>query len=147
LVTGATGLLGRAVFKEFNENNWNAVGCGYRRAQPRFEQVNLLDSVAVHNIIHDFQVSFWNRQWTGRVLDAAGSQRTVLFRCCVRVASVGEGFGRALRDGVAASPGQPAGGLALQTRAVLSSAAIASDGRQATDVRVGTLALMAERKR
>ncbi|XP_036247596.1 methionine adenosyltransferase 2 subunit beta [Molothrus aeneus] len=55
LITGATGLLGRAVFKEFNENNWNAVGCGYRRAQPRFEHVNLLDSIAVHDIIHDFQ--------------------------------------------------------------------------------------------
>ncbi|XP_031980696.1 methionine adenosyltransferase 2 subunit beta isoform X3 [Corvus moneduloides] len=55
LITGATGLLGRAVFKEFNENNWNAVGCGYRRAQPRFEQINLLDSIAVHDIIHDFQ--------------------------------------------------------------------------------------------
>ncbi|XP_075571380.1 methionine adenosyltransferase 2 subunit beta isoform X3 [Pelecanus crispus] len=55
LITGATGLLGRAVFKEFNENNWNAVGCGYRRAQPRFEQINLLDSIAVHDIIHEFQ--------------------------------------------------------------------------------------------
>ncbi|XP_074958218.1 methionine adenosyltransferase 2 subunit beta isoform X2 [Phalacrocorax aristotelis] len=55
LITGATGLLGRAVFKEFNENNWNAVGCGYRRAQPRFEQINLLDSIAVHDIINDFQ--------------------------------------------------------------------------------------------
>ncbi|XP_029816054.1 methionine adenosyltransferase 2 subunit beta [Manacus vitellinus] len=55
LITGATGLLGRAVFKEFRENNWNAVGCGYRRAQPRFEQINLLDSIAVHDIIHDFQ--------------------------------------------------------------------------------------------
>uniref|UniRef100_A0A8B9TIJ6 Methionine adenosyltransferase 2 subunit beta n=2 Tax=Anas platyrhynchos TaxID=8839 RepID=A0A8B9TIJ6_ANAPL len=55
LITGATGLLGRAVFKEFNQNNWNAVGCGYRRAQPKFEQINLLDSVAVHEIIRDFQ--------------------------------------------------------------------------------------------
>uniref|UniRef100_H0YTB5 Methionine adenosyltransferase 2 subunit beta n=1 Tax=Taeniopygia guttata TaxID=59729 RepID=H0YTB5_TAEGU len=55
LITGATGLLGRAVFKEFNENNWNTVGCGYRRAQPRFEHVNLLDCIAVHDIIHDFQ--------------------------------------------------------------------------------------------
>ncbi|XP_030315074.1 methionine adenosyltransferase 2 subunit beta isoform X2 [Calypte anna] len=55
LITGATGLLGRAVFKEFNENNWNAVGCGFRRAQPRFEQINLLDCIAVHDIIHDFQ--------------------------------------------------------------------------------------------
>ncbi|NXQ29931.1 MAT2B adenosyltransferase, partial [Alaudala cheleensis] len=55
LITGATGLLGRAVFKEFSENSWNAVGCGYRRAQPRFEQINLLDSIAVHDIIHEFQ--------------------------------------------------------------------------------------------
>ncbi|NXY32086.1 MAT2B adenosyltransferase, partial [Pomatorhinus ruficollis] len=55
LITGATGLLGRAVFKEFHENHWNAVGCGYRRAQPRFEQINLLDAIAVHDIIHEFQ--------------------------------------------------------------------------------------------
>lgn len=60
MITGATGLLGRAVFKEFNENNWNTVGCGYRRAQPRFEHVNLLDCIAVHDIIHDFQVCFWS---------------------------------------------------------------------------------------
>uniref|UniRef100_A0A2K5JH67 Methionine adenosyltransferase 2 subunit beta n=1 Tax=Colobus angolensis palliatus TaxID=336983 RepID=A0A2K5JH67_COLAP len=49
LVTGATGLLGRA------QNNWHAVGCGFRRARPKFEQVNLLDSNAVHHIIDDFQ--------------------------------------------------------------------------------------------
>ncbi|XP_073913817.1 methionine adenosyltransferase 2 subunit beta isoform X2 [Castor canadensis] len=55
LVTGATGLLGRAVYKEFQQNNWHAVGCGFRRARPKFEQVNLLDSEAVHHIIHDFQ--------------------------------------------------------------------------------------------
>uniref|UniRef100_A0A2K6V1L6 Methionine adenosyltransferase 2 subunit beta n=1 Tax=Saimiri boliviensis boliviensis TaxID=39432 RepID=A0A2K6V1L6_SAIBB len=56
LVTGATGLLGRAVHKEFQQNNWHAVGCGFRRARPKFEQVNLLDSNAVHHIIHDFQL-------------------------------------------------------------------------------------------
>ncbi|XP_069850065.1 methionine adenosyltransferase 2 subunit beta isoform X3 [Dipodomys merriami] len=55
LVTGATGLLGRAVYKEFQQNNWHAVGCGFRRARPKFEQVNLLDSEAVHHIIHDYQ--------------------------------------------------------------------------------------------
>lgn len=55
LVTGATGLLGRAVYKEFQQNNWHAVGCGFRRARPKFEQVNLLDSNAVHHIIHEFQ--------------------------------------------------------------------------------------------
>ncbi|XP_029439417.1 methionine adenosyltransferase 2 subunit beta isoform X2 [Rhinatrema bivittatum] len=55
LVTGATGLLGRAVYKEFSENNWNAVGYGYSRARPRFEQVNLLDTTAVHDMIQEFQ--------------------------------------------------------------------------------------------
>ncbi|KAL6045286.1 hypothetical protein STEG23_023112, partial [Scotinomys teguina] len=55
LVTGATGLLGRAVYKEFQESNWHTIGCGFRRARPKFEQVNLLDSEAVHHLIHDFQ--------------------------------------------------------------------------------------------
>uniref|UniRef100_A0A8D2B5V9 Methionine adenosyltransferase 2 subunit beta n=1 Tax=Sciurus vulgaris TaxID=55149 RepID=A0A8D2B5V9_SCIVU len=55
LVTGATGLLGRAVYKAFQQNNWHTVGCGFRRARPKFEQVNLLDSNAVHHIIHEFQ--------------------------------------------------------------------------------------------
>ncbi|XP_036703908.1 methionine adenosyltransferase 2 subunit beta isoform X5 [Balaenoptera musculus] len=63
LITGATGLLGRAVYKEFQQNNWHAVGCGFRRARPKFEQVNLLDSSAVHHIIYDFQffcfIPFW----------------------------------------------------------------------------------------
>ena len=58
LITGATGLFGRAVYKEFQQNNWHAVGCGFRRARPKFEQVNLLDSNAVHHIIYDFQVWF-----------------------------------------------------------------------------------------
>uniref|UniRef100_A0A9L0KKJ4 Methionine adenosyltransferase 2 subunit beta n=1 Tax=Equus asinus TaxID=9793 RepID=A0A9L0KKJ4_EQUAS len=57
LVTGATGLLGRAVYKEFKQNNWHAFGCGYRRARPKFEQVNLLDSDAVHHIVYDFQIT------------------------------------------------------------------------------------------
>uniref|UniRef100_A0A8C2VCI9 Methionine adenosyltransferase 2 subunit beta n=1 Tax=Chinchilla lanigera TaxID=34839 RepID=A0A8C2VCI9_CHILA len=52
---GATGLLGRAVYKAFQQNNWHAVGCGFRRARPKFEQINLLDSEAVHHSIHDFQ--------------------------------------------------------------------------------------------
>lgn len=56
LITGATGLLGRAVYKEFQQSNWHAVGCGFRRARPKFEQVNLLDSEAVHHLIHDFQL-------------------------------------------------------------------------------------------
>ncbi|XP_034262142.1 methionine adenosyltransferase 2 subunit beta isoform X2 [Pantherophis guttatus] len=55
LITGATGLLGRAVYKEFKASHWHTLGCGYSRARPLFEQVNLLDSAAIHSVIQDFQ--------------------------------------------------------------------------------------------
>lgn len=34
LITGATGLLGRAVLKAFEASGWNAVGTGFTRADP-----------------------------------------------------------------------------------------------------------------
>ncbi|MEE6478802.1 hypothetical protein FKM82_012011 [Ascaphus truei] len=55
LITGATGLLGRAVYKEFKDNNWHVVGCGYTRARPRFEHLNLLDVAAVKTLVQDFK--------------------------------------------------------------------------------------------
>ncbi|KAE8614476.1 hypothetical protein XENTR_v10008180 [Xenopus tropicalis] len=55
LITGATGLLGRAVYKEFKENSWHVLGCGYSRARPRFEYLNLLDAAAVKALIQDFK--------------------------------------------------------------------------------------------
>ncbi|NP_001188160.1 methionine adenosyltransferase 2 subunit beta [Ictalurus punctatus] len=55
LVTGATGLLGRAVYKEFQNNDWEVLGCGYTRARPRFLSCNLLDEEAVRAVIHNFQ--------------------------------------------------------------------------------------------
>uniref|UniRef100_A0A4W3H966 Methionine adenosyltransferase 2 subunit beta n=1 Tax=Callorhinchus milii TaxID=7868 RepID=A0A4W3H966_CALMI len=55
LVTGATGLLGRAVYKEFADNDWDTMGCGYKRARPKFEQVNLLDPSAVRQLIQEFK--------------------------------------------------------------------------------------------
>uniref|UniRef100_A0A8C9C223 Methionine adenosyltransferase 2 subunit beta n=1 Tax=Phocoena sinus TaxID=42100 RepID=A0A8C9C223_PHOSS len=58
LITGATGLLGRAVYKEFQQNNWHAVGCGFRRARPKFEQVNLLDLMQFITSFMIFQVWF-----------------------------------------------------------------------------------------
>lgn len=56
LVTGATGLLGRAVYKEFHKNGWATLGCGYNRARPRFLCCNLLDEDAVRAVILRFQV-------------------------------------------------------------------------------------------
>uniref|UniRef100_A0AAY4AZS8 Methionine adenosyltransferase 2 subunit beta n=1 Tax=Denticeps clupeoides TaxID=299321 RepID=A0AAY4AZS8_9TELE len=55
LVTGATGLLGRAVYKEFQNNAWDGLGCGYSRARPRFLRCNLLDEEALRGVIQDFQ--------------------------------------------------------------------------------------------
>ena len=56
LVTGATGLLGRAVYEEFQNNAWDSLGCGYTRARPRFLKCNLLDEEALRSIIQQFQV-------------------------------------------------------------------------------------------
>ncbi|XP_053317921.1 methionine adenosyltransferase 2 subunit beta isoform X2 [Spea bombifrons] len=55
LITGASGLLGRAVYKEFKDSNWHVLGCGYSRARPRFERLNLLDPTAVRSLIQDFK--------------------------------------------------------------------------------------------
>ncbi|KAM4748482.1 methionine adenosyltransferase 2 subunit beta isoform 2-T2 [Rhinophrynus dorsalis] len=55
LITGATGLLGRAVYKEFKDHNWHVLGCGYSRARPRFEYLNLLDASAVKALVQDFK--------------------------------------------------------------------------------------------
>ncbi|KAL0162405.1 hypothetical protein M9458_041801, partial [Cirrhinus mrigala] len=51
LVTGATGLLGRAVYKEFKNNDWDTLGSGYNRARPSFLKCNLLDEDAVRGVI------------------------------------------------------------------------------------------------
>ncbi|XP_056587078.1 methionine adenosyltransferase 2 subunit beta isoform X2 [Triplophysa dalaica] len=55
LVTGATGLLGRAVYKEFKKNDWDALGSGFNRARPCFLKCNLLDEEAVRGVIQGFQ--------------------------------------------------------------------------------------------
>ncbi|KAG2455320.1 HMMR protein, partial [Polypterus senegalus] len=55
LVTGATGLLGRAVYKEFHDNDWHTIGCGHKRARPKFEKCNLLDPLAIRQLIQEFQ--------------------------------------------------------------------------------------------
>lgn len=59
LITGATGLLGRAVYKEFQNNAWDALGTGYSRARPRFLKCNLLDEEALRSVIQQFQVSLY----------------------------------------------------------------------------------------
>ncbi|KAM9788483.1 methionine adenosyltransferase 2 subunit beta isoform 1-T1 [Neosynchiropus ocellatus] len=53
LVTGATGLLGRAVCKEFQNNDWFVVGSGYRRARPQHIRCDLTDEDAVRGLLHE----------------------------------------------------------------------------------------------
>ncbi|XP_028331227.1 methionine adenosyltransferase 2 subunit beta [Gouania willdenowi] len=53
LVTGATGLLGRAMCKEFEGSDWTIIGTGNSRAKPRLLSCDLTDEAAVRRLLSD----------------------------------------------------------------------------------------------
>lgn len=51
LITGATGLLGRAIYTQFSQHAYKVIGCGYSRAKPPLVQLDLADQDAVSALI------------------------------------------------------------------------------------------------
>jgi S-adenosylmethionine synthetase len=58
LITGASGLLGRAVLQEFaNDGAWDVLGLAFSRAGSTLRKVDITDSTAVHQVVQDFKVN------------------------------------------------------------------------------------------
>ncbi|KAG7273461.1 hypothetical protein CRUP_032709, partial [Coryphaenoides rupestris] len=55
LVTGASGLLGRAVLADFHRAGWKAVGTAYRRARGPILRCDLLDEEAMRALLHQLK--------------------------------------------------------------------------------------------
>ena len=57
MITGASGLLGRAIHREFSaDQSWQTLGLAFSRAGGGLKQVDLRDKEAVNAVIHEFEV-------------------------------------------------------------------------------------------
>ena len=55
LVTGASGLLGRAIVRCFTGSRWEVLGLAFSRAGEKLRRVDLCDRQAVEKVLDDFQ--------------------------------------------------------------------------------------------
>jgi nucleoside-diphosphate-sugar epimerase len=53
LITGATGLLGRQVFKAFTDAGWQTTGVGFSRASSTIRKVDITDADAVTALLDE----------------------------------------------------------------------------------------------
>jgi len=57
LITGASGLLGRAIFREFkSDSSWTVCGLAFSRAGEDLVRVDLTCREAVDKVVEDFKV-------------------------------------------------------------------------------------------
>ena len=57
IITGASGLLGRAVFREFqNDASWEVLGLAFSRSSDVLRKFDITDHGQVHNLIEDYKV-------------------------------------------------------------------------------------------
>lgn len=57
-LTGASGLLGRAVYKKFRNEGWNVYGTAFSRVGEEFRKVDLGDRVLIEKTLKDFKPHF-----------------------------------------------------------------------------------------
>lgn len=58
LVTGASGLLGRAILKSFELNGWTAIGTGLTRSSPpRIRKLDVTDFKALEDLVEEVNPS------------------------------------------------------------------------------------------
>ncbi|XP_063970423.1 methionine adenosyltransferase 2 subunit beta-like isoform X1 [Lytechinus pictus] len=68
LITGASGLFGRELFKTFQDSGWDVLGLAYTRAKGNLRKVDLTDSKAIQDVIMGYQPDV--------VIHAAAERRT-----------------------------------------------------------------------
>ena len=58
LITGASGLLGRAIYKEFvNEGSWDVLGLAFSRCKDKLKKVDITNDAEVEAVMKEFSVN------------------------------------------------------------------------------------------